>query len=639
MRYIPLREDKTPAIKLDEGLAFDEVKHFDHVAALVEAPFVVLDFDAPSEAKIIKTMVNDLDVKCLMLETTRGVHLWFQSPEPVKNSVKTLSAIGLTYDVRSHGKKSLAIVKMNGEWRKWVKTVPVKELDEVPFWLQPVKRTGVTLAGMKDGDGRNQTLFNYILTLQRKGFSKEQVRETLALINEYVFANPLPADEMETIGRDESFLEDDEVALEACFTDEGKFIHNEFARLLIGDMNIVTVNHQSYVFDDTYYRNAERTIEQRMIELFPSISRYQRMEVLDYVKIMSHKSPRDIPNHEYTVTLENGRLDLNTGELTAFDPAVMDFVKVPVAYDEEMYNEDLDKMLDRVFALDPDSRLTFEEFVGYCLVKNCRYRKGMIFLGEGSNGKSTVLDLLKRFFGHENVASIELDKLNDKFKTAELENRLVNIGDDINYRRISDTGTLKKLFTGESFTVERKGERPFELRSHAKLIFSANQMPRLSDTTHGIYSRLLLLPFERQFSSSDPDFDPDIEDKISRPEALSYLLNLAVKGWRRLREQGRFTESTRAKGLLLEYQVDQSTVLTWAKEEELGAAELTAASTTEELFSQYQQWHSMMGLQYPVSMRAFHSDLEGHYGLIRVEVRSAETDWKRRSKFERKGMV
>ena len=98
----------------------------------------------------------------------------------------------------------------------------------------------------------------------------------------------------------------------------------------------------------------------------------------------------------------------------------------------------------------------FEEMVGYILIKNCRFRKGFILYGGGHNGKSTVLNLLKKFVGEENLSTIELKKLSDTFLTAELENKLANIGDDIDASEIGDTGTIKKLFTGESMTVQRE---------------------------------------------------------------------------------------------------------------------------------------------------------------------------------------
>ncbi|MCB4942347.1 DUF5906 domain-containing protein, partial [Streptococcus mutans] len=134
-----------------------------------------------------------------------------------------------------------------------------------------------------------------------------------------------------------------------------------------------------------------------------------------------------------------------------------EFDRIPVTHDPSAYNADLDKMLNRVFMGDKEVIQLFDEMVGYMLIKHARYRAGFMLFGGGRNGKSTILDLLKRFIGSRNHATIELEKLTDRFSTAELEHKLANIGDDINHVTLKNTGTLKKLFTGESLQVERKG--------------------------------------------------------------------------------------------------------------------------------------------------------------------------------------
>lgn len=57
---------------------------------------------------------------------------------------------------------------------------------------------------MRAGDGRNQALFNYILTLQSEDFTKEEARETIRMINRYVLEDPLSDRELETILRDDA---------------------------------------------------------------------------------------------------------------------------------------------------------------------------------------------------------------------------------------------------------------------------------------------------------------------------------------------------------------------------------------------------------------------------------------------------
>lgn len=630
LRYIILNNDKTPAEKLsDGGHPLEEVKDFDNLAVLIPEPYVVLDFDTTSDAEIILRIIKDLDVKCLVMKTSRGVHLWFKSPEPMKNSIKTKCAIGLHYDVRSYGKQSLAVVKKDGVWREWVHSCKGDEIDELPSWLQPLS-SKYNFKDMVAGDGRNSALFEYILIMQSKGYNREQIRTTIKLINNYVFKEPLPESELETILRDEAFKDEDELleslALNECFDEDGKFKHDKFAELLVERMNIVTVNEQCYVYKDGYYQRAEREIDKEIIRLYPSSKRAQRAEVLDYIKILTTIRSSDIPLQEYIINVKNGRLDVRTETLLPHDSEILDFTQLPVVYDPKAYCPELDKTLNRVFKNDRHVIDLFEEMVGYLLIKNCRFRKGFVLYGSGSNGKSTVLNMLKKFIGEENLSTVELKKLSDPFLTAELEHKLANIGDDIDPKEITDTGTIKKLFTGESMTVQRKYQDPFILKNYAKMIFSCNTLPRILDKTYGMYSRLMLIPFTATFSADDEDFDPFIEEKVTTDEALSYLLNIGLRGLRRLLHNNKFTEPEVVKQALEEYKTSNSTVLTWIEEEGIEKDELLN-QPTDRLFSQFKDWCTRSEIKYQASIRRFHREIEEKYNFERVR-RRKEKDWK-----------
>ncbi len=631
MRYIILNDDKTPSEKLsDGGHPRAEVEDFANLAVLVPEPFVVLDFDTLRDAEVALKVVNELDIKCLAMKTTRGLHLWFKNPEPMKNSIKTKCAIGLHYDVRSWGKLSYTVVKQEGKWREWVKTVPADEIQELPIWLKPVS-SKYRFKDMVDGDGRNQSLFEYILTLQSRGFTRDQVKKTINIINDYVLKDSLSKSELEVILRDESFKDESEleetVALNECFDEDGGFKHNKFAELLVERMDIVTVNDNVHVYEDGIYRPAELKIGQETIKLYARSRRSQRAEVLDYIKLLTNKNPSTIEHEEYVLNTLNGRLNVRTRELLPWDPKFIEFTQLPVKYDPLASCDLLDETLFKVFQGDTEVIDLFDEMVGYMLIKNARYRKGFLFYGGGSNGKSTVLNLLKEFIGEDNLSTVELSKLSEQFLTAELENKLANIGDDIDAKDIVDTGVIKKLFSGESMTVERKFQHPFRLKNYAKMIFSCNQLPRILDKSHGMYSRLVLVPFSAEFKSTDDDFDPFIEEKITTPEALSHLLNRGLKGLSRLLSNNKFTEPQLSLDALISYQKVNSTSLTWVEEEYIEIEELLSKPTNI-LYSDFSDWCNRNGIRNIPTIRTFHKDIEEHFIFERKRACNRETGGK-----------
>lgn len=601
MQYIILDDQKRATHKFKDGIGaktWKEVKDFDNVGLIVPKPFIILDFDTKSDAEIMLAIIEGLDLKCRVMRTTRGIHVWFRSAEPWKCFKKTRLAIGIYSDCKSHSKNAYVKIKDSGVMREWIRKVPAEEIQDVPRWLYPVSNPShkFEFKGMKDGDGRNQELFNYIIYLQTKGFTRDEIKEAIRVINEYVFEDPLADYEISTICRDDAFKPDEEIAKEIIDTKKVGFSHNEFGDELIEAYNIITLNNQLYVYEDGYYQQDEKIIERKMIELYPAIKQNQRSEVLSYIRIKTHIRSEEVKVNPYVINLKNTRYDIRSGKCLEFSPEAIEFDRIPVVYDPSAYCADLDKMLNRVFLGDREVINLFEEMVGACLLKRNSYQKAFILIGSGSNGKSTILDMLESFLGPRNYSSLPLEKVTDRFNMAELENRLANIGDDIDNVTIKDTGTLKKMISGESITVERKGERPFKLSPYATHIYSANTIPRSFDKSDGFYRRWILVPFNAKFSSEDPDYDPLIYEKITTDNALSYLLNIGIRGANRLLKKGRFTEPQSVRDALEHYKTDNSTTLSWIDDKGLDA-DYFLDNSTDKVYSDFVDWCKLSGIK------------------------------------------
>ena len=298
----------------------------------------------------------------------------------------------------------------------------------------------------------------------------------------------------------------------------------------------------------------------------------------------------------YIINVKNTRFNLLTGECLPFTSEVIDFTQIPVTYGPSAYCSDLDKMLNRVFLGDREVINLFEEMIGAGLIKHSRYQKAFMLYGSGSNGKSTVLDVIRMFAGSSNYSAIPLEKVTDRFATAELENKLYNIGDDVDNVALKDTGTLKKLFSGNATMVERKGERPYTIEPYATHIYSCNTIPRSFDKSDGFYRRWLFVPFNAKFSSADPDYDPLIEDKITTDTALSYLLNIAIRGAQRLIKRGHFTEPQSVKEALEAYKADNSNTLSWIEDKDLNI-DYILDTPTDKLYSDFVDWCKLSGIK------------------------------------------
>lgn len=602
MQYIVL-DGKKPVHGFKDGVGaktWDEAKDFDNVAVIVPKGYVVLDFDTTADAEIMLRIVDALQLKTRVMKTTRGIHCWFKSPEDEpKNFIKNRLAIGIYCDRKAGGRNAYVKVKQDGHARQWIRRVTADEMEVVPKWLSSVSAPSGKFAfkGMTDGSGRNQELFNYIVYLQTKGFDREEIRKTIEIVNTHVFADPLSSEEIATICRDEAFKSDDVIAEQVKAAEKkAGFSHNEFGDQLIREFKIISLNNCLYVYEDGYYQADDRIIENKMIELYPGILQRQRTEVLAYIRIKTHINSADLKLNPYVINLKNTRLDIRNSRCLEFTPEAIEFDRIPVVYDPSAYSADLDKMLNRVFLGDREVIDLFEEMLGAVLLKHNRYQKAFLFYGSGSNGKSTVLDLIKTFIGQRNYSAIALEKVTERFNPAELENKLANIGDDVDNITLKDTGTLKKLFSGNAIMVERKGERPYTIEPYATHIYSCNAIPRSFDKSEGFYRRWMLIPFNARFSALDDDYDPLIADKIAEPTALSYLLNVAIRGAQRLIKNGGFTEPQSVIDALEAYKADNSTVLSWIEDRELND-EYFLNNARDTLYSEFADWCRVSGIK------------------------------------------
>lgn len=605
---------KTPIHKFKEGgKSWADVKEFDNIAVMIPEPYVVLDFDTVSDADIALKIVQSEGLKCSIMRTTRGIHLWFKSPEPLKNTVKAKLACGIYADFRSYGKPCYTKIKSDGIMRQWVQE-SWDDTEPLPAFFRPVGK-GFDLKGLADGDGRNQKLFNYVLYLQTKGFKKDDVKQTLNVINKYVFDTPLPDRELKTIVRDEAFKSDEEISEMAKTKTSTKFEHDVFACELMDGKHILTVNDTIYMYIDGYYKPAVEALESEMVIRYSNIKTNQRTEVLNYIKIRTRVERDSIKVNPYFINLKNGRLDIRTGKLSEHTPKAMEFERLPVVYDRDCTCEAVDKLVGNVFCQDNECINLFWEIMGDCLLHKNVYQKAFLFVGDGSNGKSSILRMMREFIGYNNSTTISLEELSSKFKTAELENKLLNIGDDVESKPIKNSGLLKKLFSGEPMTVEKKFCNPFTLQSYATQVFSCNQIPANSDRTAGMYRRWIIVPFDAKFSPTDAGYDPYIMDKVVTDEAKSYILNKALEGFKRLHKRGYYLEPERAKVKKSLFMVENSSVLSWVEYNDITIHEIIS-DLRENLYERYKVWCSESGIKEPVKRNTFYKDIEKTFDVI-----------------------
>lgn len=549
----------------------DDVKDLPEYAGILATNTILIDLDDGEQAEILLKVVKALNLACRVYKTTRGKHFLFYNTKVQKCSTHSTLACGLTADIKVGFANSYEVLKFNGEDRPIEWDVPAdQDYQEVPKWLFPIKGNAGFLS-MKAGDGRNQALFNYILTLQSNDFSVDETRETIRLINRFILPDPLSKEELEVILRDDAFRK-------PVFYRGQTFLFDRFGNYLIQQFHIKRVNNQLHMFKDGIYQSGYSMIEAAMISLIPDLKRVHRREVLDYLEIKVLENTEQAPSN--MIAFRNGILEIGTKqtenggiELTQdrFYPHNPDYVvtnKVDWDWNPQAYDELLDQTLDKIAVGDDSIRSLLEEAAGYALFRRNELGKAFILTGTGSNGKSTYLETLEYMLGERNVSNLDLKKLSDRFSTVMLFGKLANIGDDISDEFVSDTSIFKKVVTGNRIDAEQKGMPKFEFTPYVKLYFSANNIPRMGKGRdwEAIKRRMVIIPFNAKFSRSDPDFVPFIGTKLRTQDSMEYLIRLGVEGLKRVLTTSQFTDSQKVQDELNDYEESNNPVLIFCRE-------------------------------------------------------------------------
>lgn len=581
----------------------DEVKKLNGYAGILENDTILIDIDDPDQSEMMMQIVEEFQLNCKVLQTSRGRHFLFKNSVVNRNRTHAQLAVGLAADIKVGSRLSYEVIKADGKerWCEW-DVEPGVEYDELPKYFLPVK-AAVDFANMDAGDGRNQALFNYILTLQSNDFSVDETRETIRILNRFVLKEPLPDDELETVLRDEAFQK-------PIFFIGKVFQFDVFAHYLKNNNHVVKINGQLHIYHDGVYINGYKKLETAMIELIPNLKKTQRREVIEYMELIVD----DVPTADARyIAFTNGIYDIVQDAMQPFSSNIVVTNKIPWDFNREAYSELADSTLNKLSCSDPAIRSLLEECIGYCFYRRNELGKAFILTGDKSNGKSTFLDVVKAILGEQNISALDLKELGDRFTTSMMFGKLANIGDDIgdDFLQGSQVSIFKKVVTGNRIKAERKGQDPFEFNPFIKLLFSANDIPRMKDKTGAVLRRLVIIPFNARFTKDDPDYKPFIKYELIEQCSIEYLITLGVEGLKRVLTNQDFTTSDKVEKSIQEYEEENNPITAFIKDQ---GVDMIENQPTNEVYKRYQVFCADNSMQ-PMSNIVFSKQLNKRLGL------------------------
>ena len=600
----------TMKVKDAQLLSWDDVQGNQSFGAILNQDFVDISFDTDELSQKFWDMAEKNNWNCLILENPENGHIhsyWKDTEHRIEKGGKDKKlAVGLIADI--HSGSTYIPLRVNGVDR-FPPSFEPDDIDEVPDELLPVN-TQIDLLNLAEGDGRNDSLFRYILVLQGAGMEEDTIRRVLENANEFILSESLGQDELDIILRDEAFEK-------PVFYKGKTFLHDKFGDYMIRQHHIKRINGQLHCYRDGIYITGGIYIENLMTDEIRSIKANQRTEVLKYIGIRIPDS-EDVMMQENLIAFRNGILNIKTDELIPFSPEYIVTNKIPWDYNPNAYDELMDSTLNKISCNDHEIRALLEECAGYCLYRKNKLQKAFILTGSGSNGKSTFLEALKCMLGRPNYSALELAELDDRFSTAMMAGKLANIGDDISdeFLHGKTLSVFKKIVSANDIKAENKGQDAFTFKPYTKLLFSANNIPRIKvEGFEAIKRRLLIIPFNAKFSKDDDDYNPDIEDDLKTESAMEYFILLALQGLKRALYNKCFTEPSKVKDEVEQFEKDNNPVLEWLESlDEDDVISYLCRNSIQELTLQFDVFCRENGHE-TMKQKTFINDLKKRFNL------------------------
>lgn len=268
----------------------------------------------------------------------------------------------------------------------------------------------------------------------------------------------------------------------------------------------------------------------------------QRVRMVQNIITLARSDPRvmvkmaQLNRDMMLLGVGNGAVDLRTGDLLPPNPDDLITVITPVEYDPSAKCALFERTVLDVFRGNVELTAYFQRLIGYTLLGNPVEDILAIPYGSGSNGKSTIMGIIRQVFGqHAKMAAAETFLSSGGGggnAGGAREDILRLLGARMVYVTEPDEGSelkeaLVKAMTGGEPMPARGvfGKSTVEVTPTWVAYMPTNHRPIIKGDDHGIWRRLNPIPFTRNF-----DIDPDVVKDPHRAEKLQAELS-GVLAW------------------------------------------------------------------------------------------------------------
>jgi len=605
------KKNKSPLNSLKDPLTVAQAQNWvsrgGRLGWIIPKGIIVIDVDnkdSPKSSRVLEQLLENHSVNYVSNHSKQGVHFIFHNVSEVMKGHGQfqgyINHIGIQCDGRADN-KGYIILPVNDEkigrtWYHWPEEPEELELDDLPFWLRPLRTRrdeDQSFIDMPDGVG-NGALFKLRGTHTGPNMvTEEESIECLRIINFEIWENPM-----------------DEAAFNASVARPVEKTYGNMkqvdgtgekkaaswlnvAQRLIEEQKLIAVGDYIYKWNKGIYEKLTSYEVHEMIHKhgYTEATRAQRQEILEFIVVQKQVNSLLLDKEYASIPVANGYLDLYNLEL--IEPTFTDYntVKVDIPFNPEcQYSARIDDFMKFISNGDVDTMNQLYELAGYTLVRRNNFHKFFVIVGGGGTGKSTFANIIRRMFKPRYVSKVALSQFDQDYHLSTLIGSMVNIDDDAsNEKVLKDAGRFKSAVAGQPILVRPIYSEPIELICMATIVVLANSMPKIQDDSEGLYRRLMLIELNNRIKDPDRDFENKITDLD-----MEYFFYKAAEAIHRVLRKGRFTMEESEEKLKQRFKVQQSSINKWCQLEFI-TVETLLNHGLKDTYQNYKLWCQMCG--------------------------------------------
>lgn len=516
---------------VNEQVAENHLFNGGQIGWWVRTGYIIVDIDEGQKEAL--QIIKALKIKTLICKTPKGLHVYFKSNKDFPQKVGMVLPFGLKCDFRC-ANKGYVILPFGEPDRAFNK---IHKIADLPPEFTPLINRKESLLNMKEGDGRNSTMFSHLMAYKNRGASEKDIEIAANLINTYVFKQPMSEEELNKIVENTKKYEAQEGFENPyiIYSEKGKpsqINSRAVCDYFVNRGDTFVVGSECYQYRDGVYVESSSSIRNTIKDMIACDNLINQTKIMETYRLIIddtriQRSALELNSYKNLINFKNGVWDIENKKLIPHDSKYLQTIQIPHEVGE--YKPFTETRLYKFFKktkLPKEDVKMILRYIAYCMTTDYGLKTFMVLVGQSNTGKSVLIRFVEALVGRQNTSALSMHELNMRFYPAQLYGKLLNSCADNKTLPLSSIENLKKITGGDQIMHEKKGKEPFFFVSFAKLLFSFNQLPlQLEEKSNAFYKRMRVLFMNNELFLNNEYVDDLCSDE-SIEEVIPYLLSL-----------------------------------------------------------------------------------------------------------------